>query len=92
MNAEEVRAYLADLNPEALLADGFDRALVGVAGRCGMAAVAVYDRDKCIEVLAGQGMDWPEAEEYFCFNVEGAYLGEGTPLFATFGSDFVLAD
>lgn len=82
MEPEDVRSYLAELNPEALLADGFDRALVGVAGRCGMAAVAVYDRDKCIKVLVDEGMDWSEAEEYFCFNVEGAYLGEGTPLFA----------
>mgnify|MGYP003111639308 FL=1 len=82
MEPEDVRSYLAELNPQALLADGFDRALVGVAGRCGMAALAVYDRDKCIEILMEEGMDWPEAEEYFCFNVEGAYLGEGTPLFA----------
>ena len=28
--------------------------------------------------------DWKvrEAEEYFSFNTEGAYVGEGTPIFA----------
>jgi len=25
------------------------------------------------------------AEEFFCFNTEGAWLGEGTPMFAVLG-------
>jgi hypothetical protein len=29
------RQWIADLNPDALLADGFDDAIIGVAERCG---------------------------------------------------------
>jgi hypothetical protein len=72
--------------PEALLADGFDDALIGYAwgtpsGGCG---VAVYDRDKCIAILMSRdGMTYEDAEEFFDFNVEGAYVGPMTPIFVS---------
>lgn len=62
-----------------LLAEGFDEALVGVASRGGV-AVAVYDRAKCVEILARE-MTEEEAEEYFDFNVAGAYVGIKTPVY-----------
>jgi hypothetical protein len=65
---------------EMLLADGFDEALIGTARRLSGTLVAVYDRNKCIEILA-RDMSPEEAEEYFEFNVEGAWMGEGTPIF-----------
>lgn len=65
---------------EMLLADGFDEALIGTARRTNGTLIAVYDREKCIEVLA-RDMSYDEAEEYFEFNVEGAWLGDGTPIF-----------
>lgn len=41
-----------------------------------------YDRDMCIDVLMERdGMDWNGANEYFDFNVAGAYMGEMTPVF-----------
>ena len=43
--------------------------------------MAVYNKLKCIESLIKEGMDEEEAEEYFSFNVEGAYVGENTPIF-----------
>jgi hypothetical protein len=33
--------------------------------------------------MTDDGMSQEEAEEYFSFNVEGAWVGENTPLFAT---------
>lgn len=74
-----------------LFADGFDAALIGVAepwrplGRGATRPfVAVYDRLKCIEILARRdGMDEDTAAEYFSFNVEGAFVGEHTPIFVT---------
>tara|TARA_R110000764_G_scaffold8665_1_gene28721 strand:- start:3364 stop:3636 length:273 start_codon:yes stop_codon:yes gene_type:complete len=64
-----------------LMADGFEDAFVGV-GRQFTKPVAVYDREKCIEVLvARDGMSMEEAEEYFEYNVQGAYVGEDTPIF-----------
>jgi len=66
---------------DVLLADGFDEALVGFGRQFNSFLVAIYDRDKCIAVLTGQGMSDEEAEEYFEYNVQGAYVGERTPIF-----------
>jgi len=63
-----------------LLADGFDEAFIGIA-RQFTNPFAVYDREKCIEILTANGITEDEAEEYFQFNVEGAYVGESTPAF-----------
>ena len=62
---------------EVLLADGFNDALIGVTSK----NLAVYDIDKCIEVLMKQGMDAEDAREYFYFNVEGSYMGDKTPIY-----------
>lgn len=81
-NSEKIRAYLEDLNPEALLMDGFDDALIGIASQFSNGPIALYDRSKCIEVLMRDGATWEEAEEYFSFNCEGAWLGKTTPIIA----------
>jgi hypothetical protein len=71
-------------NQEMLLADGFEDALVGYVERFGQPPVALYDREKCIEILMTRdGMDHDGAEEFFCVNVIGAWLGENTPAFAS---------
>ena len=65
---------------ECLVADGFDNALIGISE--GMNPVAVYDVDKCIQVLMeDEGMTDEEALDYFYYNTVGAYVGEKTPLF-----------
>lgn len=65
-----------------LLADGFEDAILGIGRQFVGEPIAVYDRDKCIEILVERdGMDWEEAQEYFSFNVEGAYVGKQTPMF-----------
>jgi|TARA_R110000787_G_scaffold1871_2_gene7899 hypothetical protein len=66
-----------------LLADGFEECLVGVGSRCGQPDIAVYDQEKCIQVLMSQGMGHEEALEYFDFNVLGAWVGEETPIFVS---------
>jgi len=67
---------------ELLFADGFDEALLGVATRCGQPPLVVYDRQKCIDLLISRdGMSEEEAEEYFSFNTEGAWVGDRTPIF-----------
>jgi hypothetical protein len=62
-----------------ILADGFESAFIGVAHQF-TTAFAVYDRKKRIEILM-KDMTSEEAEEYFEFNVQGAYVGENTPAF-----------
>lgn len=81
---DDLREWLAERAEGALTMNGFDDAIVGVAERCGKPALVVYDRDKCIGVLLDRdGMDREEADEFFSFNCEGAWVGEGTPLILT---------
>ena len=68
------------MDNNALFADGFEDALVGVGTRFND-DVAVYDFDKCVEVLVKGGMDEDEAVEYLEFNTTGAYVGANTPVF-----------
>ena len=66
-----------------LLADGFEDAFIGI-GEQFNTPVAVYDREECLNVLMRQGdMTFEEAEEFFQFNVVGAYVGKQTPIFLT---------
>lgn len=81
MKREEILEYVENYNPEeaVLLADGFDEAFLGI-GQQFNRFFAVYDRFKCIQILS-EDMTLEEAEEYFDFNVVGAYVGENTPVF-----------
>jgi hypothetical protein len=64
-----------------MLAVGFEEALIGYGNQFNN-HVAIYNRDKCIDILMQRdGMDIEEAEEYFEYNVQGAYVGEETPVF-----------
>jgi len=81
MTPEEIKETLAECNPDALLADGFDDALIGIAQRCGQPVLAVYDIDKCVDVLMKRdAMTYEEAREYLEFNSIGAWVGEHTPI------------
>jgi len=72
--------------PDLMTADGFDEAVVGVVERIGMTAIC-YDKDKIIEILIKEGdMTYEEALEYFYFNIQGAWVGEHTPVFLEMGS------
>tara|TARA_R100001015_G_C4634594_1_gene201394 strand:- start:7771 stop:8025 length:255 start_codon:yes stop_codon:yes gene_type:complete len=78
MDKEQLMEELAD--NECLIADGFNDALIGISE--GRNPVAIYDVDKCIQVLMeDEGMTDEEALDYFYYNTVGAYVGEKTPLF-----------
>ena len=73
------KEQVADINPDALFADGFDEAIIGydATGAC-----CVYDYDKCLKVLVKRnGMSFTEAHEFMEFNVVSAYVGDFTPIF-----------
>jgi len=90
-SAHALREALAEENPGALYAEGFDEAFAGVVRRYGQAPLACYDRAACIQILMSESVDaeaplpafvtQEEAEEYFDFNVIGAFMGPGTPVF-----------
>jgi len=64
-------------------ADGFDAAIVGqVYDLATSSNRLIYSVDKCVDILVNRDdMDTEEALEYIEFNVSGAYVGDGTPLF-----------
>ena len=66
-----------------LKADGFDTCVIGLGSRIGMPIpILVYDYEKCAQLLVDRdGMTIEEAYEYMEFNVLGAWVGEGTPMF-----------
>ena len=79
---EELREALGEINPEALLADGLEDAFIGYTVNHHHSHVAVYDIDKCIEVLVTRdGMTHEEADEYLSFNTLGAFVGENGPIY-----------
>lgn len=77
---EELQRYDEE-NSETLFANGFDEALIGVGVQFSR-EVAIYDYVKCVEVLMNRyEMSEEDALEYMEFNVTGAYMGTGTPVF-----------
>lgn len=73
------------MDDDVLYAVGFEAALIGV-GTQHTRPLAVYDWDKCVEILmARDGMTEDEAIDYMDVNVTGAYVGEGTPIFVQQG-------
>ena len=90
------REEIAEINEEALIIDGFDDAIIGMAERINLGPVVAYDEEKIIDILIAQmelddtdGMTDDEIEgekvtmaiEHFEYNIKGAWLGENTPVF-----------
>ena len=69
-----------------VLCDDMEEAFIGLGEQFSNPPIAVYDREKCIEILA-KDMTYEEAIEYFEFNIIGAWVGEQTPMFLTKGKD-----
>jgi hypothetical protein len=70
------------LPDDAMLADGFEDALVGMVETAD-GLVALYDRRKCIKILEDRDdMTEEDAEEYFDYNVIRGAVGTGAPMFA----------
>lgn len=80
-----IRDAINEMDGEFLLLEpaSMDAAIVGLVSGFGMQDVVCYDRDKVIEILMQDGMSEEEAEEYFSYNIEGAYMGDATPMFLT---------
>jgi len=76
---ELIKEELSYINEQALFADGFDEALLGIDA---VDYIAVYDMEKCIDILMKTSdMNREEAEEFFMYNTLQAYMGEYTPRF-----------
>ena len=76
-----IRDYIADINPDFLLMDGFDDCILGVVTHCGSEQFVIYDYDKVIAKNMSHGMTEEEADEYLGFNTLGAYVGPNGPVY-----------
>lgn len=66
---------------DALKMDGYDDCIVGIVERFGQPNHLIYDLDKVFKKLMVDGMTQHEAQEWYEFNMLGAYVGETTPSF-----------
>jgi len=71
------RDLIAELNPEAIVWDGFDDAIIGYDLREWR---AIYDQAKMVDILIADDMTPEEAIEYLEFNVFSTYVGDYTPI------------
>ena len=65
--------------------EGYDEAIIGPAmiwRDRQQVQVLVYDAEKIREILMKDGISSDEAREFIEFNIEGGYLGIGTPVLA----------
>jgi hypothetical protein len=90
-----VITFCDEYDSNILLAEGFEEAFLGVGGQFNDNPVAMYDKNKCIDLLTKEfkrntgttvGYEeetdfYEQALEYFDFNVKGSYVGEKTPIF-----------
>ena len=64
--------------------DGYDEAIIGPAmvwPKKGHTEVLVYNAESIRNILMSRdAMDFEEAREFIEFNIEGAYMGEDTPV------------
>jgi len=82
------REEIAEINPEALLCDGFDEAIIGIAERINLGPIVAYSVEKILDILIQRdGMTYEEALEYFDYNILGSWMGENTPIFITTNLD-----
>ena len=73
---------IAEINPEAMMADGFDEAVLGMCIQFGDDPIVAYDYEKCINILMERDtMNRTDAIDFMEFNVIGAYVGLNTPVF-----------
>lgn len=79
---DQLREHIDESETLIILSPDFDSAIIGISRQFNNPPVVVYNREMVIRILMIDGeMSQEEAEEYFVFNVETAYLGEATPAF-----------
>jgi hypothetical protein len=82
MNAKEIREWAEEFEEELMFMDGYDDCVVGMGFKFGVGNSVIYSVDKVINKLIKRDkMTFDEAQEFFDFNIEGAYVGPKTPIF-----------
>jgi len=69
---------------EFLKADGLDAAVIGLEEGSGR---LIYSVKEIIRILLDEGMSEEDALDHYYYNIEGAYVGDLTPIYCF---DFLL--
>jgi len=69
---------------EFLKADGLDAAVIGLEESSGR---LIYSVKEIIRILIDEGMSEEDALDHYYYNIEGAYVGDLTPIYCF---DFLL--
>lgn len=72
----EIIEHYADTD-NILFADGLDEAIIGFEPNLWR---VVYSRNRCIEIIAAEGMSTEDALDYLEYNTFNTYMGDNTPL------------
>lgn len=73
---------LAELNPDAMIAEGLEEAYIGYTLNHHANHVAVYDVAVCVEIIRSRdNIGREEARNFLHANTFSAYIGENTPIF-----------
>lgn len=70
---EMIEEYLNNADPEAIVFDGLDLAIVGFDHN----GLMVYDHQKMVNIFIADGMTEDEAIEWIDYNVIGTMGGQG---------------
>jgi len=80
LRVQAIKDQLAEENPEAIIYDDLDDALIGICSRHMSPSLALYDEHKIHQIhMTRDGMTEEEAIEYYDYNIAGAWMGEYTP-------------
>jgi hypothetical protein len=79
MDAHSITVALGDLNPDAVLLENMDTALIGVGYIGPRDPVAIYSKAKIYEKLFADGFSQEDANEYFG-KYSNTWAAENTPV------------
>jgi len=78
----KVSDLIAQINPEAVVVDGMEIALIGLAYRSGISPVACYDKTECAKIVMKEHtISYKDAIEWLEENIFSVYAGIYTPIF-----------
>ena len=81
MTTDEIIEELITDEDAVLLPNNYRSALVGVGYRYNSGPLAVYNLNTVLEILTSDGMSMSDAREWYEYNMIGAWVGDGTPIF-----------
>lgn len=78
---DAIKEAIGEANPQAIVFDGLDQALIGVAEQHAHGSFAAYSKKKILQCLI-EDNQWSEEEayEWFDFNIGCLSVTNGTPV------------